>query len=168
MSQIDWEHVYWEVAPRVFNFFRYRTEETEVAQDLTSRTFLQAWRYRHSYQHDMGAFEAWLFQIARNVFSAYIKENKKQPVSLKDVEYLQSDFSLEDVVHDKFVSERLYRLLLQLPSREQDIIAMKFGAGLTNRAIARVMELSESNIGTILHRTIQTLRIQWELTYERE
>jgi RNA polymerase sigma-70 factor (ECF subfamily) len=168
MSQIDWEHVYWELAPRLFNFFRYRTEDAETAKDLTARTFLQAWRYRHSYRHDMGAFEAWLFQIARNVFAAYRKEQRHQPLSLKDVQQLPSEFSLEHIIHERRESEYLYHLLLQLPSREQDVIALKFGAGLTNRAIARVMNLSESNIGTILHRTIQTLRTQWELTYERE
>ena len=168
MSQINWEHIYWELAPRLFNFFRYRTEEVVVAQDLTSRTFLQAWRYRHSYQHDIGAFEAWLFQIARNVFVAHMKDRQKKPLSLKDIQDLPSTFSLEDIIHQRFESEHLYHLLTQLPSREQDIIALKFGAELTNRAIADVMELSESNVGTILHRTIQTLRIQWELSYEIE
>ena len=33
--------------------------------------------------------------------------------------------------------------------------------GLTNRAIARVTGLTETNVGTILHRTIQDLRDGW-------
>jgi RNA polymerase sigma-70 factor (ECF subfamily) len=40
-------------------------------------------------------------------------------------------------------------------------MALKYGAGMTNRAIARATGLSESNIGTILHRTVQTLRELW-------
>jgi RNA polymerase sigma-70 factor (ECF subfamily) len=40
-------------------------------------------------------------------------------------------------------------------------MALKYGAGLTNRAIARATGLSESNIGTILHRAVQTLREHW-------
>lgn len=35
---------------------------------------------------------------------------------------------------------------------------MKYGAGLSNREIARTMDLSESNVGTIVHRTIELLR----------
>ena len=35
------------------------------------------------------------------------------------------------------------------------------GAGKANREIARVTGLSESNIGTIAHRAIGTLREQW-------
>jgi RNA polymerase sigma-70 factor, ECF subfamily len=38
---------------------------------------------------------------------------------------------------------------------------LKYGAGATNRAISEVTGLSESNVGTILHRAVQTLREKW-------
>ena len=44
---------------------------------------------------------------------------------------------------------------------ERDLIALRYGAGLSNRAIAPLVGLSESNVGTILHRTVQTLRSRW-------
>ncbi|MBK8027516.1 MAG: sigma-70 family RNA polymerase sigma factor [Chloroflexi bacterium] len=46
--------------------------------------------------------------------------------------------------------------------RERELIALKYGAELTNRAIAEVTGLSESNVGTTLHRIIQKLRQQWD------
>ena len=46
--------------------------------------------------------------------------------------------------------------------RERELLALKYGAELTNRAITRVTGLSESNVGTILHRTIQQLRAGWD------
>ena len=57
--------------------------------------------------------------------------------------------------------ERLSRLLAELPARERELIALKYGAEMSNRAIAKVAGLSESNVGTILHRTIQALRAGW-------
>jgi RNA polymerase sigma-70 factor, ECF subfamily len=51
--------------------------------------------------------------------------------------------------------------MARLPERERELLALKFGAGATNRDIARVTGLSESNVGTILHRTVQALRSQW-------
>ena len=57
--------------------------------------------------------------------------------------------------------ERLARLLERLPERERELIALKYGADMTNRSIARLTGLSESNVGTILHRTIQVLRAEW-------
>ena len=57
---------------------------------------------------------------------------------------------------------RLSGLLAGLPAREREILSLKFGAEATNRAIARLTGLSESNVGTILHRTIAGLRAAWD------
>ncbi|HKR34405.1 MAG TPA: sigma-70 family RNA polymerase sigma factor [Steroidobacteraceae bacterium] len=56
---------------------------------------------------------------------------------------------------------RLAALTASLPDRERELIALRYGAGLSNRAIAPLVNLSESNVGTILHRTVQAVRSQW-------
>lgn len=58
--------------------------------------------------------------------------------------------------------ERLQDMLTDLKDREQDLIALKYGAGLTNREIAKVTGLSETNIGSTLHRIVIGLRNHWE------
>jgi RNA polymerase sigma-70 factor (ECF subfamily) len=57
---------------------------------------------------------------------------------------------------------RLGRLVAERPRRERELIALKYGAGATNRAIAKLTGLSESNVGTILHRTVVALRAAWD------
>jgi len=59
-------------------------------------------------------------------------------------------------------SLRLTELLRALPERERELLALKYGADATNRAIATLTGLSESNVGTILHRTIGALRARWD------
>lgn len=168
MTQIDWDHVYWEQVPRLYNFFRYRTGDSEIAKDLTSQTMLKAWRYRQQYDRDLGAFSAWLFQIARHLVVDHYRKNPLVPIPFDDLEFVPAAFSLEREAQQRADSQHLYQLLARLSIREQDIIALKFGADMTNREIARVLDLSESNVGTILHRSIQTLRNQWEVSYVRE
>ena len=51
--------------------------------------------------------------------------------------------------------------------REQELVALKYGAGFTNRAIAGLTGLTESNVGTILYRIVHKLRAQWEANDER-
>ncbi|MGH2958310.1 MAG: RNA polymerase sigma factor, partial [Solirubrobacterales bacterium] len=46
----------------------------------------------------------------------------------------------------------------RLQSRERELVALKFFAGLENQQIARVLGLSKSNVGTQLHRAISRLR----------
>jgi RNA polymerase sigma-70 factor (ECF subfamily) len=56
---------------------------------------------------------------------------------------------------------RLARLLERLEDRERELLALKYGAGLTNRAIAKFTGLTESSVGTIVHRAIRDLRAEW-------
>jgi RNA polymerase sigma-70 factor (ECF subfamily) len=65
------------------------------------------------------------------------------------------------VAEDRATFARLHGLLAELPARERELVALKYGAGLTNRAIARMTGLGESNVGTILHRTVLELRARW-------
>lgn len=161
-QEVDWDAVYAEQTPRLYNFFRYRTGDTESAKDLTAQTMMRAWRYRHNYNHDLGAFGAWLFQIGRNVVTDYLRERLDEPLPLYEAQNLVSALSVETEVQQRQDAQHLYRLLSQLTVREQEIIALKFGADMNNREIALVLDMSESNVGTIAHRIIKKLRIQWE------
>jgi RNA polymerase sigma-70 factor, ECF subfamily len=157
----DWDALYGEQLPRVYNFFRYRVGEGTVAEDLTSLTFEKAWRARHRYRRDLSAFTTWLFAIARNVAVDHFRR-ARQHVSLDEAVAVEAGESPEEQAVRRSDRERLLALLENLPQREGELVALKYGAGLTNRAIARATGLSESNVGTILHRTVQDLRARWE------
>ena len=119
--EADWDSLYAELLPGVYNYFRYRVGPGPEAEDLTSETFVRAWQARDRYRSDLGAFSTWLYTIA----------------------------------------ERLARFVAELPEREREVLALKYGADLNNREIARLRGLSESNVGTMLHRSIQALRLKW-------
>ncbi len=70
--------------------------------------------------------------------------------------------SPEDCLVEQDDLVRLRKLLAGLPPREQDLVALKYGSGLTNRAIANLTGLSETNVGTILYRVVNHLRQCWE------
>lgn len=177
-SEVDWEAVYWRVTPRLYNYFRYRigathADDDQTAQDLTAQVLLRAWRYRDRYSRDLGAFEGWLFGIARNVISDHLRgkitrDAQEVDLTLDAIHALESDFSVEAEVQKRHEAEHLAALLATLPGRDRELIALKYGAGLTNRAIAGAMALSESNVGTLLHRIVHKLRAAWETSYERE
>lgn len=160
----DWEAVYDALMPRLYNFFRYRVGDNVVAQDLTSSTLMRVWRSRDSYRADLGAFEAWVFTIARNVSVDYLRK-KRATVSIDTLYHLATQTSVEGEVQKRHDFEQLYVRLRTLATHEQELIALKYGAGMTNRAIAEATGLTESNVGTTLHRIIKRLRAEWELHY---
>ncbi len=156
----DWDALYAEQLPRVYNFFRYRDGDGAVAEDLTSITFEKAWASRHRYRRDRAGFCTWLLAIARNVAVDHFRARRPH-ASIDDVEAIAGGATPDELSERRSDFERLSKLLTALPERERELIALKYGADMTNRAIAKVTGLSESNVGTILHRTIQAMRAGW-------
>jgi RNA polymerase sigma-70 factor (ECF subfamily) len=160
-AEPDWDQVYTEELPRVFNFFRYRLGTTADAEDLTARTFEKAWQSRHRYRRDVAGFATWLLTIARNVAIDHARA-RRPLVPLEAAGAVPSATrSPEEQALQQSDADRLELLLTRLTPRERELIAFKYGAEMTNRAIARATGLSESNVGTILHRAVETLRDQW-------
>jgi RNA polymerase sigma-70 factor (ECF subfamily) len=159
-SEPSWDLVFAEQLPRVYNFLRYRLGSETLAEDLTSVTFEKAWRYRHRYRRDLAKFSTWLLTIARNVAVDHRRtEPNHAPLEAAENETAAGTPEEEAVLRSNFA--RLSALLAGLGDRERELLALKYGAGATNRAIAQVTGLSESNVGTILHRAVATLRTQW-------
>jgi DNA-directed RNA polymerase specialized sigma24 family protein len=52
-SDLDWDALYADQAPRVYNYFRFRLGSNADVEDLTSRTFEKAWRSRERYRRDL-------------------------------------------------------------------------------------------------------------------
>lgn len=159
--EVDWEAAYQADLPRIYNFFRYRVGNDLVAEDLTAETFEKAWRNRHQYQYDLAAFSTWLFTIAKHTAADYFRKPQFE-VSLDAAIHTANDETVESLIQQRSDFERLSTLLVQLTDRDRELVALKYGAGLTNRTIAGLNGMSESNVGTILHRVTQQLRIEWE------
>jgi RNA polymerase sigma factor (sigma-70 family) len=161
MTEPDWDAVYWEQMPKLYNYFYYLIQDTQTVEDLTSQTLLRAWRYRHRYNDDVGAFGAWVFQIAKNVLNDHWRTTNT-PLMTELMDGIAAETSVEqDVIHRQDRT-RLYALIAQLSRREQQLIALKYGAEQTNRSIATNLDMTETNVGTTLQRIVRKLRTQWD------
>jgi RNA polymerase sigma-70 factor (ECF subfamily) len=160
VEAVDWDAAYREEMPRIFNYFRYRGFERATAEDLTSATFEKAWRARDRYRKDRAAVSTWLLAIARNAATDHLRRSR--PVVPLVETALRDETTPETKALQEAQSHRLQALVSALPERERELLALKYGAGATNRAIATITGLGESNVGTILHRTIGALRARWD------
>ena len=160
-AEPDWDEIYGEQLPRVLNFFRYRLGDTADVEDLTARTFEKAWRARHRYRRDLAGFSTWLLTIARNVAIDHLRARQRYEPLDSAAAVPSPDHTPEQEVVHQSEAQRLTALLAMLEPRQRELIAMKYGADMTNRAIAHATGLSESNVGTILHRAVETLRGRW-------
>ncbi|HEV7715664.1 MAG TPA: sigma-70 family RNA polymerase sigma factor [Steroidobacteraceae bacterium] len=159
-KDVDWNAAYADQLPRIYNYFRFRVSRQADVEDLTARTFEKAWKGREQYRRDLAGFSTWLFSIARNVATDYLRAMRVHlPLdAARDV--ATADTPEEAVARGSDIA-RLALLTAHLPDRQRELLALKYGAALNNRLIARITGLSESNVGTILQRTVEKLRSQW-------
>jgi RNA polymerase sigma-70 factor (ECF subfamily) len=159
-QELNWNAVYAEHLPRVYNYFRFRLGREQDTEDLTSRTFEKAWRARTRYRRDLAGFSTWLFAIARNVATDYLRQRKTHEPEEK-LATLEAETTPEDQAARASDLTHLAALTRGLSERQRELLALKYGAALNNRLIADITGLSESNVGTILARTVEKLRAQW-------
>lgn len=161
----DWASVINTYYSRIYNYFRYHGLDDMVAEDLTAITFEKAWRARIRFNRNKSKITTWLIVIAQRTMIDYFRSYREQ-VSLDVLDGKKSTkkeiTSPEQIVEHAELFERLRLQLTNLTEREQDLIALKYGAELTNREIAKKTGLSESNVGTILFRGVEKLRAGME------
>ncbi len=64
-------------------------------------------------------------------------------------------------LEEKDDTSRLRGLVKSLPERQRELVRLKFEAGLSYRDIAAATGLTVSNVGTLLHHAVQSLREQF-------
>lgn len=156
--------VYDHYFARIYNYVRYRVQETDTADDLTSHIFERVLVNLDSYRPEKAPFAAWLFAIARNAVNDHLRaQQRRRWLSLERLrDWAGGDPPPGEVVAGREAHHRLLTAVARLGSRERDIIALKFAGGLTNRRIAELTGLTESHVGVILYRTIRRLRTELE------
>jgi RNA polymerase sigma-70 factor, ECF subfamily len=154
-SQQRLERLYRSSRDDVYAYVASLLRDQALAEDVTALAFERVFRRRTLFDSRRGSERAWLFGIARNAALDELRRRKRGAAAVE-----QSAQQGAEPAHDEAVLGRtvLRKALAELSPRERELIALKFHAGLSNREIARVLGLSESNVGTSLHRTITKLR----------
>jgi RNA polymerase sigma-70 factor, ECF subfamily len=147
---------------RVYAYAAYRLGDGPDAEDVTSEVFERALRYRDSYDRSKGEPVAWLLGIARRCTSAALTariENREHIVDAPDAPGFE-----EDSVRRLMIAAAVAKL----GDREQELIALRFGADLTAAQIARVLGVKTNAVEVALHRALARLRSIVESEEPRE
>jgi RNA polymerase sigma-70 factor (ECF subfamily) len=157
LDAAQFEDRYRQYLPRVLNFIRLRVPDEASAQDLAAATFEQAFR-KIGQLRDQDAFAGWLFRIARNEVGQYYRRRRPQLDLASLVELPAGQQSPLETALRREELTAVLAAVAGLPQRDQELIALKFAGGLSNREIAQATGLSESNVGVILFRAIRKVR----------
>lgn len=149
--------LYREYYPKLYKYIYYRVGNSFTTEDLVSEVFIKVLQKYDTYDEKKGKFSTWVFTIAKNTLINHGKKNSRSPYPLR-LDEVDSKYLMEEVVIANETDEVIFQALESLSDRQREIIALKFGGHFNNREIAQITGLSESNVGTILYRSLKELK----------
>jgi RNA polymerase sigma-70 factor (ECF subfamily) len=162
LAEQPYTELYRQYLPRILNYIRLRVDGEDLAQDLTAEAFERAISRQHTLRR-REAFGAWIFTIARNTVAGYYRRRRPEVSLEQTAEHRDPGLSPPEAVMRREEVARLQKVLATLSEREQEIIRLRFGAGLGNKEVGEILRLRAGHVAVILFRALRKLRTRLEV-----
>lgn len=163
--------IYQRYVDRVYSFIEFRVRDGALAEDLTQEVFVQSLRGLESFEWQ-GALAPWLLRIARNAVVDHWRRTGRRPerpmsqVELDDEERPDREERLAspeaadalEAVDRALDRDRILQATVHLTELQQQVVALRFAAGLSLKETAAVMGRSEGAVKNLQHHALRALR----------
>lgn len=140
----------------IYRYVFFRVEnDRQTAEDITEEIFLKAWRHIDQFKIGTGTVQAWLYKIASTTVIDHHR-TKKQQVNMH--EEIADESTVEEELVRKTEQQRIISAIKTLTDEQQSVIIMKFINDLSNKEIARVLNLSNEAVRALQYRALKNLR----------
>ncbi len=135
------------------------TGDRERARDIVQETFVQFER-NGAKAGSNGEPATWLFTVCRNRALNVCRKEKRMTFLEDEVIEAQPDEQPMpgEQLERKEAAGFLMRIVATLPSRQQEVIQLKFQNDLSYQEIAEITQTTANNVGVLIHTGLKTLR----------
>ena len=158
----DFDQWFREHRSTVYRYIRFRLATREAAEDVTSEVFMKALRALDRYDPNRASPRTWLLRIARNAVTDHLRSLRRRSslhVSLDRVPDLVADVPTQE---ERVLREEQIELILNanrsLRPADQEILSLRYGAGLNNQEIAEALNISGNAVAVRVHRALARLK----------
>ena len=147
----------------VYRYIYYRVGSAQVAEDLTSETFLRALRRISSFTWQGRDVGAWFVTIARNLIADHYKSSRQRlELTTEDVSTVTGAPKLvqdgpENAVLESMQNKVLLSAVKKLNAEQQECIILRFLQGLSVAETALAMNKNDGAIKALQYRAIRSL-----------
>jgi RNA polymerase sigma-70 factor (ECF subfamily) len=143
----------------VYRFLYYRVGNRQLAEDLTSETFLRALRRIGTVTWQGRDLGAWLVTIARNLTADHFKSSRFRlevaTADMRDADRLTD--GPEGEVLDALTNATLFGAVKKLNAEQQECIVLRFIQGMSVSETAEIMGKNDGAIKALQYRAVRSL-----------
>jgi len=159
--------LYDQYVDMVFRYVYFRLNDRELAEDITSETFLRALRRISSVSYQGRDVGAWFITIARNIVLDHLKSSRyKLEVVTDEVSdsgtapftgQAGTEAGPEQRAVRSATREALLTAIRDLGDDQRECIVLRFIQGLSLAETAQIMRRNEGAIKALQHRAVRKL-----------
>ena len=156
--------LYDRYATVVHRYISYRVSSPQLAEDLTSETFLRALRRIGSFTWQGRDVRAWLVTIARNLVADHYKSSRYRfeltvgDISdVSDTGPVQVTDSPEGEVLAGLTNAVLLTAVTRLSAEQQECVVLRFLQGMSVAETALIMGKNDGAIKALQYRAVRSL-----------
>jgi RNA polymerase sigma-70 factor (ECF subfamily) len=157
-----WATIYERHYRQVYAYAYHRIGNREAAEDLASEVFTQALAGIRSYRYRGRPLLAWLYRIAHNLTSDYLRRRARWagPPSEQEHNVAIADPELESVP----TRQDLVRALSKLSRDQQMVVVLRFLQGLSSVEVGALLGKNADAVRALQSRAMTALRrrLSWE------
>ena len=152
----------------VYYFVLGKTNDHELAQDLTQNTFEKAWHKLDQLQNAEAAL-SWLLSIAKNEKNLYFRAQGAEKRALfEETSYENMDVELNDLENDVLDTillneskEDAIKALYQVEDDYFEVLRRRIIEGLPYKEIAEILNMKEATARTRYRRGLEYLKEEY-------
>jgi len=143
----------------VFRYVLFRVGSRELAEDVTSETFLRALRRIGTISYQGRDVGAWFVTIARNLVFDHVKSSRfRLEITTAEItDSAQLDLGPEQQVLAGATTEALLACVAQLGDDQRECIVLRFLQGRSVAETAELMHRNEGAVKALQHRAVRRL-----------
>jgi RNA polymerase sigma-70 factor, ECF subfamily len=144
----------------VYRFVFYKIGQRQDAEDVTEETFLRAFKSIDRYEQRACPFTSWLFKIAQIAVADFYRRTPRGLEVESGSETVGSipDPKAHTEVDAGLRAEDVAALIKKLSPDQQNVIALRFLAGLKLSETAAMLGKNENAVKALQHRALEALR----------
>jgi len=149
--------------PDLYRYLLYRTDDEHAAEDMASEVFM---RFLDALNRGKAPdnLPAWLFGVAGHLAADHFRRQSRRPQTPLTDDLAAPDAGPEGQAEAHLRQAALRRALAELTDEQQQVLALRFGAGSSIEEAARTMHKSVMAIKQLQFRAVAALRRKLEAT----